>query len=89
MMSFSSVAHRWTAPEAVSNKRRLAYEALLLASAPVLTWVALRFVLINQDGQIDPWYYTGYGRIFRVMHAQFGWPYYAARFPVIDRKSVV
>jgi hypothetical protein len=65
------------------NRRSLTYEALVLALAPLLTWVALRFVLINQDQNVDPWYYTGYGRIFPTLYAQFGWRYYAGRFPAI------
>ena len=65
------------------NRSRTIGEALVIAIAPVATWGVLRFSLINQDGYIDPWIYTGYGQIFRSMHENFGWPYYAVRFSVI------
>src|SRR5215510_6731412 len=65
------------------NRRSLIYEALFLSLAPLVTWIVVGIVLINQDNFIDPWYYTGYGRIFPVLHALFDWPYYATRFPVI------
>lgn len=65
------------------NRLRTIGEALVIAIVPVATWGVLRFSLINQEGYIDPWFYTGYGQIFQSMHENFGWPYYAVRFSVI------
>ena len=65
------------------NRSQTIGEALVVAIAPVATWGVLRFSLFNQDGYIDPWFYTGYGQIFQSMHENFGWPYYAVRFSVI------
>jgi hypothetical protein len=50
---------------------------------PVFAVFLFDISLINQDNYVDPWFYTGYGRIFPSMHALFGWTYYSARFPVM------
>jgi hypothetical protein len=61
----------------------LALEVLVLALAPVAAWLLFGIVLIKQEGDVDPWFYVGYGRIFPVLQEVFGWPYYAVRFPVV------
>ena len=59
-------------------------EASVLLLLPLLAWQLAGIVLINQDQTVDPWLYTGYGRIFPTLFAQFGWQnYYVTRFPVI------
>jgi hypothetical protein len=51
--------------------------------APAAAVLLFDISLVNQDTYIDPWLYTAYGQNFDVLHALYGWPYYAVRFPVI------
>jgi hypothetical protein len=51
--------------------------------APAAAVLMFDISLVNQDRYVDPWLYTGYGQNFDVLHALYGWPYYAVRFPVI------
>jgi hypothetical protein len=44
--------------------------------------------LINQDGAVDPWLYTGYGRMLKSLVGIGGWTYYSLRFPVISLISL-
>ena len=60
-----------------------AAEWLLILFAPPAAWLLFGIVLINQNNQIDPWFYLGFGRAFHTLHDIFGWPYYAVRFPVV------
>ena len=64
------------------------WEWLLLLMAPPAAWLVLGIVLINQDRQIDAWFYLGYGRAFHALHDLFGWPYYSVRFPVVALNGV-
>jgi hypothetical protein len=76
----------WTevaAPTEVQTWRTLTIESVVILLSPIAAWVLLGISLINQDGFVDPWFYTGYGRAFNALHALFEWPYYAVRFPVI------
>ena len=63
--------------------RQAVAEGLFVALAPILGFFALRISLINQDGGLDAWLYTGYGQEFKTLQELFGWTYYAVRFPVI------
>jgi hypothetical protein len=56
--------------------------------APVAAVALFDINLINRDGTVDPWIYTGYGQNFRLLHTVFGWTYYSARFPVMFLNSV-
>ena len=63
--------------------RAFAIEVFVILLSPVAAWLLLGITLINQDGYVDPWFYTGYGRAFTTLYALFGWPYYVVRFPVV------
>ena len=62
---------------------KLSLKAFLLRLRRSLGFFALRISLINQDGGLDAWLYTGYGQEFKTLQELFGWTYYAVRFPVI------
>ena len=63
--------------------RQYVTEGFFVALAPIVGFFALRISLINQDGGLDAWLYTGYGQEFKTLQELFGWTYYAVRFPVI------
>lgn len=63
--------------------RWFGWETLIILLLPPAAWYLLGIVLINQDGFVDPWIYTGYGQHFELLHTLFGWLYYSVRFPVI------
>lgn len=75
--------------EAAHRRRDLTWrDAAFLVLSPVVAWATLGINLINQDGYLDPWYYTGYGQIFERLVEVHGWPYKALRFPVVFLNSV-
>jgi hypothetical protein len=66
-----------------TSRSRPWFDAAFLLLSPVVAWAALGIKLFNQNGYVDPWYYTGYGQIFPTLVETHGWPYYAVRFPVV------
>ncbi|HYM02446.1 MAG TPA: hypothetical protein VET85_05820 [Stellaceae bacterium] len=59
-------------------------EIAFLFAAPVAAWWAFGIDLINQNGYLDPWFYTGLGQIFPRLVELHGYTYYQTlRFPVI------
>jgi hypothetical protein len=73
----------WQDAKIRSVSRVAPLEIAFFLLTPVFAVFLFDISLINQDNYVDPWFYTGYGRIFPLMHALFGWTYYSARFPVI------
>jgi len=61
-----------------------AREWLFITLAPFVAVPLFGICLINQDGFVDPWFYTGYGRLLKSLVAIHGWTYYSIRFPVIS-----
>lgn len=55
--------------------------ALLLL--PLVAFYAMRFVPINQNGFLDPYFYTGYIHNFKELLARYGLTYYSVRFGMI------
>jgi hypothetical protein len=51
--------------------------------APVLVVLALRMPLINQLHYADAWFYSGYAWVPRHHFAEFGFNYFAVRFPAV------
>lgn len=81
-----SLANRITGHSATRRAFRavpVGIEGLVVVAAPVAAYFILRICLINQDRYVDPWFYTGYGREFKLLLQIHGWNYFAARFPVI------
>jgi hypothetical protein len=70
------------------SKPLIPLELACLLLAPVAAVGLFKISLINQDGCLDPWLYTGYGQNFRLLQAMFGWTYYAVRFPVMFLNQV-
>ena len=62
---------------------RWVLEALCLVLLPPLAVQLLKIQLLDQEGYIDPEYYTGYGLSFVHLWHGFGLNYYAARYPVL------
>lgn len=66
-----------------STSRQWVAEGFFVVLAPIAAFFALHICLINQDGSVDPWLYTGYGKAFKILQELSGWLYYNVRFPVV------
>jgi hypothetical protein len=60
------------------------YDWVFIALAPFVAVPLFGICLINQNGALDPWLYTGYGRLLKSLVDIHGWTYYSIRFPVIS-----
>lgn len=65
--------------------RQTVAEWAFILLAPVAAYAAFKIRLSTQarEGYVDAWFYTGFAQDPALMFEQFGWNYYALRFPVI------
>ncbi len=68
--------------EAIVATPPSAAEIAFLLLGPIAAVIVFHISVINQAGDVDPEYYTGYGYSFARMWREFGPTYYAIRFPV-------
>jgi hypothetical protein len=61
---------------------------MLLLLLPLIAVPLFGICLVNQDSYLDPWLYTGYGRMLKLLVDIGGWHYYSVRFPVIGMISL-
>ncbi len=84
----ADTSHPTAAPISVSTSawrfdsvKAIEIGALLLL--PLLAFMAMRFVPINQNYFLDPYLYTGYVHNFSDLLARYGLTYYSVRFGMI------
>jgi hypothetical protein len=66
----------------------LRHDLIFLLLLPVIAVPLFGICLVNQDSYLDPWLYTGYGRMLGLLVDIGGWTYYSVRFPVIGMISL-
>jgi|SoiMethySBSTD1v2_1073268.scaffolds.fasta_scaffold00398_24 hypothetical protein len=80
LTTISEIARRAAMP---LRTRTLALEGLYLVGLPIVAVAVLGISVIDQEGYVDPEFYTGYGQSFETMWEVFGLTYYSARFPIM------
>lgn len=80
LMTNGEIAGRAVMP---LRARTPALEGLYLVALPIVAVFVLGISVIDQEGYVDPEFYTGYGQSFETMWEVFGLTYYSARFPIM------
>jgi hypothetical protein len=75
-----------TGPRA-STYRNPVTEIIYCLVSPIIAVLLFNISIINQNGYVDPEFYTGYDYSFSRMWQLYGPTYYAMRFPIMVLNS--